>query len=362
VTRRALRWAALTVAVTVGTIAGEAIGIPSAAMLVGLLVGLGYAVCTRVPLQVDRRVSAGAQAVTGAAIGTYLSVDTLEGLGSAWAPVVVITLVTLVLTFGAGLMLARVADVSPATAAFGMIAGGAAGIVSIANDLGADDRLVAVMQYLRVLIILALTPILAAAFFPTGAHDGAAASGDTLGYPAALLFLLCCAPAGLLVGRLLRFTAPNFFGPLAVGAALTLAGAPFAGTFPAPISFVAFGVIGGKVGLDFTVESLRRARSILPAVLAVIAAMLVACAALGLLMAPLAGVSALDGYLATTPGVLQVVLATAIGMKANTTFVLSAQVVRLLMMLIAAPIVARRLIPMPAPPTSQALEPQGAIR
>lgn len=364
---RALRWAVLTVLVVAGTIAGEAIGIPSSAMLVGLLVGLAYAVRTRVPLAIDGRVSSAAQVVTGAAIGTYLSTDTLEGLGTAWAPVVVITLVTLVLTFGAGLMLARIADVSPATAAFGMIAGGAAGIVSIATDLGADDRMVAVMQYLRVLIILAATPVLAAAFFSEGSHSGAAAGGGhAVGYPEALLFLACCGPAGLLLAHKLHFTAPNFFGPLAIGAALTLAGVSFAGTIPSPIQFLAFGIIGGKVGLEFTVESLRRARSILPAVLGVIVLMLVACAALGLLMAPLAGVSALDGYLATTPGVLQVVLATAIGMKANTTFVLSAQVVRLLMMLIAAPIVARKLIPMPVPPPAPAaaasLEPQGVTR
>ncbi len=77
--------------------------------------------------------------------------------------------------------------------------------------------------------------------------------------------------------------------------------------------------------------------------------MLVACAGLGLMMAPLAGVSALDGYLATTPGVLQVVMATAIGLKANTGFVLSVQVVRLLMMLSCAPLVARRVIRIPQP-------------
>jgi membrane AbrB-like protein len=357
------RWAALAVLVALGTIGGEAIGIPSSAMLVGLLVGVAYATRSRVALHVDGRISSGAQVITGTAVGTYLSVDTIKGLGSAWAPVIAITLFTLVLTFVAGLMLARIADVSPATAAFGMIAGGAAGIVSIANDLGADDRMVAVMQYLRVLIILAATPVLAATLFTAGDHDAAATGTRALDYPQALLLLACCGPAGLLLARTLRFTAPNFFGPLTVAAALSLAGVSFAGAIPDPIAFLAYGLIGGKVGLDFTVESLRRARSILPAVLGVVVVMLVSCAALGLLMAPLAGVSALDGYLATTPGVIQVVMATAIGMKADTTFVLSAQVVRLLMMLIAAPMVARKLIPMPVPPAAATpLEPQGAIR
>jgi membrane AbrB-like protein len=354
----AVRWAILVALVVVGTIVGEDLGVPSAAMLVGLIVGLVYAVRSSVPLQLDKRVTVAAQMVTGSAVGTYLSVDTIKGLGDAWLPVIAITLFTLVLTFGAGILLARIADVNPATAAFGMIAGGAAGIVSIASDLGADDRMVAVMQYLRVVIILAMTPVLAATLFSEGDGAVAAAGVNHVDFLQGLLFVVVCGPAGVFLAHRLHITAPNFFGPLFVAAGLSLAGVSFAGQMPNLLPFIAYGLIGGRVGLDFTVDTLKRARNILPAVLGVIVLMLVACAGLGLVMAPLAGVSALDGYLATTPGVLQVVLATAVGMKANTTFVLSAQVVRLLMMLLAAPYVARRLLPPPVQPDAH-LEPHG---
>jgi hypothetical protein len=53
-----------------------------------------------------------------------------------------------------------------------MIAGGASGIVTMADDLGGDDRLVAFMQYLRVLVVVLLTPLLIALF--GGAHEGGA--------------------------------------------------------------------------------------------------------------------------------------------------------------------------------------------
>ena len=53
-----------------------------------------------------------------------------------------------------------------------MIAGGASGIVGMARELGADDRLVAFMQYLRVLIVVLLTPLRSPSLFP-GAHGGA---------------------------------------------------------------------------------------------------------------------------------------------------------------------------------------------
>jgi uncharacterized protein len=74
------------------------------------------------------------------------------------------------------------------------------------------------------------------------------------------------------------------------------------------------------------------------------AGLLVGCALLGLALAPLADVSTLDAYLATTPGGLYAVLATAVGSGANTTFVLAVQVLRLFVMLLAAPVLARWLV------------------
>ena len=58
-----------------------------------------------------------------------------------------------------------------------------------------------------------------------------------------------------------------------------------------------------------------------------------ACAGLGAVLSAATGVSALDGYLATTPGGLYAVLATASDSGADVTFVLAVQVLRLFVML-----------------------------
>ena len=70
-----------------------------------------------------------------------------------------------------------------------------------------------------------------------------------------------------------------------------------------------------------------------------------ACAGLGVVLSRTAGVTLLDGYLATTPGALYAVLATATGSGANATFVLAVQVLRLFVMLFSAPLLARLLRP-----------------
>jgi uncharacterized membrane protein AbrB (regulator of aidB expression) len=78
-------------------------------------------------------------------------------------------------------------------------------------------------------------------------------------------------------------------------------------------------------------------------VLGAIALLLVGCAALGWMLSELAGVSLLDGYLATTPGGLYAVLATAVASGANAPFVLAVQSLRLFAMVLAAPPIIRRL-------------------
>ena len=66
---------------------------------------------------------------------------------------------TLAISLVAGRLLALRRDVSPATGAFALIAGGASGIVALARELGADDRVVTIVQYLRVLLVLLAMPL-----------------------------------------------------------------------------------------------------------------------------------------------------------------------------------------------------------
>src|SRR3712207_9588531 len=61
-------------------------------------------------------------------------------------------------------------------------------------------------------------------------------------------------------------------------------------------------LIGLQVGLEFTRASLRTVGRTLPVALLVIVVLIGACAGLGVALAEATGVSALDGYLATTPG------------------------------------------------------------
>ena len=110
--------------------------------------------------------------MAGVTLGAYLQSEALSALADSWLPVLLICAATLGLCLIGGAILARTTALDPPTAALGMIAGGASGIVGMSGDLGADDRLVAFMQYLRVLIVVLLTPIGIAIFFGSGDGTG----------------------------------------------------------------------------------------------------------------------------------------------------------------------------------------------
>jgi uncharacterized protein len=288
-----------------------------------------------------------AQAVVGVSIGALVQLSTLTALGQDWLPVLLVTVATLLLSLGAGLLLRLQPGITPVTGAFSMIAGGASGITAMARDLGADARMVAVLQYLRVLLIVVLMPVVATAVYGAGdGRDGgaaAAAAPGGPGWPVGVLFTAACAALGLLLARATRVPVGALLGPMLVAAAADLTGLAHAATVPALLQDAAFLVIGLQVGTSFTRDSLRTVGRALPLALAIIAGLGLACAGLGALLSAATGVGGLDAYLATTPGGLYAVLATATRSGADTTFVLAVQVLRLFVMLLSAPLLARLL-------------------
>ena len=320
-------------------------GLPSPALFGGLLAGLVRALAGRTPARVPEAAGTAGQAVLGVAMGAVVELSTLRAVAADWLPVLLVTVATLLLSLLAGAALRLHRDVSPVTGAFAMIAGGASGIVVMARDLGADQRMVAVLQYLRVLIIVLLMPVAATAVYGAAAPGGGTLSGAVgpPGWLAGLAFTVGCSVVGVVLGRLLRIPVAALLGPLVAAAVVDLTGLSRGAEVPSLVVSAAFLAIGLQVGVGFTRASLRLVGRALPLALAIISVLVLACAGLGALLAALTGATALDGYLATTPGGLTAVLATARDTGADATFVLSVQVMRLIVLLFSAPLVARWL-------------------
>jgi membrane AbrB-like protein len=329
-----------TVAVTVPL---DYIGVPSAALFSALVVGIVLALLAWAPAGVPKSGGLVAQGVLGVYIGTMVHHDALDALGAHWPIVLGVVVGTLLLSVIGGALLGLQRDISALTGSLALTAGGASGLVAIARELGGDDRVVAVVQYLRVALVTAAMPVVVTLIYraeKTGPSALPAEQSAASWYLSVGVLVLLIA-VGASVGKLIRLPGGALLGPMALTIALELSGHNFGLAVPAVLVQLAYAVIGWQAGVAFTRDSIKAVGRALPAALALIVLLTVACAGLGALLAAATGLTPLEGYLATSPGGIYAVLATAVETGSNVTFIIGAQVLRVLVMLFLAPALAR---------------------
>jgi membrane AbrB-like protein len=111
------------------------------------------------------------------------------------------------------------------------------------------------------------------------------------------------------------------------------------GQVPGLLLGATYAAIGLMVGLDLSRDAMRRIAKLLPLAGAMLFISIGLCAALGVALGRLMGVSAFSSYLAFTPGGLPAVTAVAVGAGAEAEFVVSCQIVRLLLALLTAAVI-----------------------
>jgi uncharacterized protein len=352
VTRRRLvemaKWPLLATATVAVTVPLTIVGVPSAALFAALVVGIVLALPGLAPKRIPRPVGIAAQGVLGVYIGTMVQRDAVSALGSDWPVVVAVAVATLVLSILAGALLGLHRDVSPLTGSLALVAGGAAGLVAIARELGGDDRVVAVVQYLRVALVTASMPVVVALLYHADRSHHAAVSSqnDSAPWYLSVAMMAVLIVAGATGGRLIRLPGAGLLGPLALTVVLQISGLSFGLSVPGVLVQVGYMLIGWQAGVVFTRESLRAVGRMLPAAIGLIVVLGVATAGLGVVLADIAGKTPLEGYLATSPGGVYAVLAIAVETGAGVTFIIASQVFRVLLMLFTAPLLARIVIRM----------------
>jgi membrane AbrB-like protein len=337
--------AALALVVGVTVVLGvvfSLLGLPSGVLFASLIGGMAHALTSATVLELPPAGYRLAQGAIGVVIGASVSLPALERIGHDLVPIGLVMVATLLLSLLAGRLLALRRDVSPVTGVFALIAGGASGVIAVAHELGADDRVVTVVQYLRVFVVLLTLPLVTAIVYHPSHGHGRLSAGDA-GWARDLVFVAVSLAAGLLIARVARFSTASLIGPLAVASAIALGGWLGEVRVPTAVQYVAFALIGAQVGLRFTRASVASIARMLPMVLVLTVGMVAATAGVGALLAAATPVDGLTAYLATTPGGLFAVLSTAADAGSDVTYVLAVQLCRLLVILALTPLLARWL-------------------
>jgi membrane AbrB-like protein len=252
-------------------------------------------------------------------------------VGTIWS-IVVSTLV--------GLGLNRLKVLPDSAAVWGM-SPGAAGVMTImSGDYGADTRLVAFTQYLRVLVVsLVAVGVARLAMAPSGVAGTTAGLAATLSFSDMTAGLLALA-IGLIVTRLTRLPGGLILLPLILG---VLAENVFGANVKPPswLMNAAYAVMGWRVGLTFDRETVLKTLKMLPAVVFAIGVLIGACGLFAVAMVRWGGFDPMTAYLASSPGGLDAVTIIASASGAELPLVMSMQACRLLLVILTAPYLAR---------------------
>jgi len=323
-------WALILTAAAGGLF--SALQVPSGWLIAALVSAGGVALMTGRQLAPARVVLRPAQGCVGLLATAPLAAEAAPTMANYLGVSAVCSGATLIICLLCTLVLVRVAKtLSPATALLSTLAGGASGISTMAPDLPVNHRYVALSQYLRLVVVTMTLPVVVqlAGAAPTVAPGGAVSVLTS----AAAAAVIC--GAGYAAVKL-RWPAPFLLGPMLVGLPIAFATHDhFALGLPPAVNVAAYVVIGWQAGGSFTRGAIRQFVRLMPLTCTFIAVTIGGCLGLALLVSSWTGLSFSQAYLATTPGGIYAVLATAADSGAGP-IVVTMQVFRLLVMYLVA--------------------------
>src|SRR5690606_3375850 len=138
------------------------------------------------------------------------------------------------------------------TAVWGSTPGAATAMVLMAGAFGADQRLVAFMQYLRVILVSLTAALIARLWIDVSGQE----PPSIIWFPPieaqAFASTIAVALVGASVGRLLKLPSPYILGTMILGTSLRL-GLDLSFQLPSCLLAISYVPVGWSIGLDFTI-------------------------------------------------------------------------------------------------------------
>jgi uncharacterized protein len=326
-----------------GGLVFAAIGMP-AAFLAGAMVAVAAAALSGLQVGLPPRLRDTAFIVLGAILGAAIDRDTVASFAS-WP----VSLIGLLLSLAAVMLvvpryLERRHGIDAPTAWLCAVPGALSYVIALASDLShVDLRRVAVLQTLRVAMLLAIFPAivgLATDIPPHPADPGATVSWPMTGLVIALCFVI------VPLAQRLRIPAPTFVAPMFLSGALSVAGL-YHGQLPLELLWPSLIVTGVAVGARFAGTSALFLWQCLKAGMGGLVIALAITSGFALAVGAITGEPFLQLCLAFAPGGFDVMPVLAFAFDLDPAFVAGHQLVRFLAVSLTLPFLLRRISPPP---------------
>jgi membrane AbrB-like protein len=210
----------------------------------------------------------------------------------------------------------------------------------MAEAYGGDMRLVAFMQYLRIVLVAAFASAIARFWIVPVAATVAATDWFPPVVWLPLFETLAAAFGTALIAQRLRIPAGALLMPLLVAAVLQGMGL-LTIELPPWLLAISYALVGWSIGLHFTRPILLHAGRALPKVLLAILALMAICGLFAAILTIVAGVDPLTAYLATSPGGADSIAIIAVSSKVDLPFIMALQTARFLLVVLTGPSISR---------------------
>lgn len=334
------QWAAVLFISVLFTGGLELAALPAALLIGPMLAGI-VAGTSGATVRVPRLGYASAQAVIGCLIASSIAPGIFSTVLSAWPLFFGVVMATLVASSFLGWLISHWRILPGTTAVWGSSPGAASAMVLMADAFGADQRLVAFMQYLRVIFVSMTAALVARLWVDTSGVEVPAIVWFPPIDAVPFATTIGLAFAGAVAGRLLHLPSPYFLGAMILGIVLHL-GVGLDLQLPQWLLAASYAVIGWAIGLNFTRQTLRHAARALPQIVASILILIAFCGGLAWMISNLAGIDPLTAYLATSPGGMDsIAIIAAAANNVDISFVMALQTLRFIIVLLLGPSLAR---------------------
>lgn len=317
------------------------LNIPVGWLLGPMIIGIVYATIQGNPQPLPPVFMTLGKATIGLATAVRFSPETLSMALNYAIPILLCVLLTGCLSLFHGYLLSRLAGIDRVTGLLAFIPGAASTIVAIGDEMGADAIAVAVLQYLRVLLVVLVIPSLAGFILPAHPVTQATTSiviNNHLPMPIFfnLLVLAGCCGLGIWGGNRLRLPASGLLGPMLV-TLVAFWELPYQLQVPQWLFAIGLLFVGVSIGLKFNRQA---AQKLLKAVLIEVGLVLVLillCLGVGYEFHVVTQVDTNTAVLGFTPGGIEAMIATVMQLGGDAGLVLAMQMCRMLMIIVIAP-------------------------
>jgi uncharacterized protein len=336
-----LQWTTLLIATLVSVWLFRLIGLP-AALFLGAIAAAILVAWFEGRIKMPPWLFIIGQGFVGCLVARSIGPNILATMLRQWPMFLICIGLVILFSAAIGAVLARWKVLPGTTAVWGSSPGAATVMVLMAESFGGDMRLVAVMQYLRVVCVGLLASIVARAWAPPEAVAPLALDWFPPLAAGPLVETVALAVAGAVIGVKSKIPAGAMLVPLFVGAALSTSHV-ITITLPPWLLAGSYALVGWSIGLRFTRDIIRYAARQLPVIAASIFTLIALCGGLAYVLHATVGTDPLTAYLATSPGGADSVAIIAASSKVDIPFIMAMQIGRLLLVILIGPSLARMI-------------------